>query len=487
VSLQKFYSQKKKIYRYEQVVMKEFDVVVIGGGPGGYVAAIKAAQLGKSVACIEKRGTLGGTCLNVGCIPSKALLHSSHKYYEATHKFADHGIEINGIKLSLKKMMERKQNVVSTLNKGIEGLFSKNKVSYFKGHGKLLSKTEIEIISSDGKKERIKAKNIILATGSDIAKLPNVEIDENKIISSTGALELSSVPKEMVVIGAGYIGLEMGSVWSRLGANVTVIEYLPKILPGMDSEISKEFQKILEKQGLKFKLSTKVLSAKPDKKGVRLEVESLTDSKKENIEVDIVLVSVGRKPYTDNLGLENASINLDERGKVEVDSNFRTTSENIYAIGDIIKGPMLAHKAEEEGVAVAEIIAGEHGHVNYEAIPGVVYTHPEVASVGMTEDQVKQENIDYKVGKFPLLANSRARANGETEGFVKIIACKNTDRILGAHIISPSAGELIQELVVGIEYKAASEDIARISHGHPGLSEAVKEAALATFFKPLHM
>ncbi|KIE04909.1 Dihydrolipoyl dehydrogenase 1, mitochondrial [Candidatus Jidaibacter acanthamoeba] len=467
--------------------MKEFDVVVIGGGPGGYVAAIKAAQLGKSVACIEKRGSLGGTCLNVGCIPSKALLHSSHKYHEFKHGAEEHGINVKDVSLSLDKMMERKRNVVSGLTKGIEGLFAKNKITYLKGYGKLLGGNEVEIALNDGGIEKIKAGNIILATGSDVVQLPGIEIDEKKIVSSTGVLELTEVPKKLVVIGAGYIGLEMGSVWSRLGAEVTVVEFAPRVLPGMDGDVSKEFQKILDKQGIKFKLSTKVLSAKNDGNSVKLELESVTDGKKENLEADIVLVSVGRKPFTANLGLENIGIKLDERGRIPINDHFETSIKNIYAIGDAVRGAMLAHKAEEEGVAVAEIIAGQHGHVNYDAIPGVVYTYPEVASVGKTEDQIKSEGIEYKVGKFPFLANSRARANGETDGFVKLIADKKTDRILGAHIIGVSAGELIQELVVGMEYKAASEDIARTSHGHPGLSEAVKEAALATYFKPIHM
>ncbi|MBA8667515.1 dihydrolipoyl dehydrogenase [Holosporaceae bacterium 'Namur'] len=467
--------------------MKEFDVVVIGGGPGGYVAAIKAAQLGKSVACIEKRGSLGGTCLNVGCIPSKALLHSSHKYHEFKHGAEEHGINVKDVSFSLDKMMERKHNVVSGLTKGIEGLFAKNKITYLKGYGKLLDGNEVEIALNDGGIEKIKAGNIILATGSDVVQLPGIEIDEKKIVSSTGVLELTEVPKKLVVIGAGYIGLEMGSVWSRLGAEVTVVEFASRVLPGMDGDVSKEFQKILDKQGIKFKLSTKVLLAKNDGNSVKLELESVTDGKKENLEADIVLVSVGRKPFTANLGLENIGIKLDERGRIPINDHFETSVKNIYAIGDAVRGAMLAHKAEEEGVAVAEIIAGQHGHVNYEAIPGVVYTYPEVASVGKTEEQVKAEGVEYKVGKFPFLANSRARANGETDGFVKLIADKKTDRILGAHIIGVSAGELIQELVVGMEYKAASEDIARTSHGHPGLSEAVKEAALATYFKPIHM
>ncbi|MDF3047996.1 MAG: dihydrolipoamide dehydrogenase [Candidatus Midichloriaceae bacterium] len=465
--------------------MREFDVVVIGGGPGGYVAAIKAAQLGLKVACVEKRGTLGGTCLNVGCIPSKALLQSSHKFEEASSHMEDHGVEVGSVKLNLAKMMERKTKVVSTLCNGIEGLFLKNKVIYIKGHASFVSNTEILIKGEQGE-ERIKAKNIVIATGSDVAHIPGITIDEKQIVSSTGALELTKVPGKMIVIGGGYIGLEMGSVWSRLGAEVTVVEFSDRIVPAMDSDISKEFKKILEKQEIKFQLSTKVTSAKTNGKGVEVVLESSNGEQQKHL-VDVVLVSVGRRPYTDNLSLDAIGVKPDERGKIIVNNKFQTSIPNVYAIGDVIYGPMLAHKAEEEGVAVAEIIAGQHGHVNYGAIPGVVYTHPEVASVGKTEDELKKAGVEYAVGKFPFLANSRARANGETDGFVKIITDKHTDQILGAHIIGPNAGELIQEIVVGMEFKAAAEDIARTSHGHPGLSEAVKEAAMATYFKPLHM
>jgi dihydrolipoamide dehydrogenase len=465
--------------------MREFDVVVIGGGPGGYVAAIKAAQLGLKVACVEKRGTLGGTCLNVGCIPSKALLQSSHKFEEALSHMADHGVEVSSVKLNLAKMMERKNKVVSALCSGIEGLFLKNKVTYIKGHASFVSNTEILVKGEQGE-EKIKAKNIIIATGSDIAHIPGIAIDEKQIVSSTGALALTRVPGKMIVIGGGYIGLEMGSVWSRLGAEVTVVEFSDRIVSAMDSDISKEFKKVLEKQGLKFQLSTKVVSAKANGKGVEVVLESSNGEQQKHM-VDIVLVSVGRRPYVDGLALDAIAINPDERGKIIVNNKFQTSSPNVYAIGDVIYGPMLAHKAEEEGVAVAEIIAGQHGHVNYGAIPGVVYTHPEIASVGKTEDELKKAGVEYSVGKFPFLANSRARANGETDGFVKIVTDKHTDQILGAHIIGPNAGELIQEIVVGMEFKAAAEDIARISHGHPGLSEAVKEAAMAAYSKPLHM
>lgn len=466
--------------------MREFDVVVIGGGPGGYVAAIKAAQLGLKVACIEKRGTLGGTCLNVGCIPSKALLQSSHKYEEASSHMAEHGVELGSVKLNLAKMMERKTKVVSALCSGIEGLFLKNKVTYIKGHGSFISANEILI--KDGKtEERILTKNTVIATGSDIAHIPGIAIDEKQIVSSTGALELEKVPAKMIVIGGGYIGLEMSSVWSRLGSEVTVIEYADRLVAAMDSDISKEFKKVLEKQGIKFKLATKVVSAKAGDKGVEVVLEPAAGGDKETHLVDVVLVSVGRRPYVDGLGLENIGLKPDERGKLIVNDKLQTTVPNVYAIGDVIYGPMLAHKAEEEGIAAAEIIAGQHGHVNYDAIPGVVYTHPEVASVGKTEDELKKAGVDYTVGKFPFLANSRARTNGETDGFVKILADKKTDQILGAHIIGANAGELIQEIVLGMEFKAASEDIARTSHGHPGLSEAVKEAAMAACFKPIHM
>jgi dihydrolipoamide dehydrogenase len=464
----------------------EFDLVVIGGGPGGYVAAIKAAQLGLKVACVEKRGTLGGTCLNVGCIPSKALLQSSHKYKEASSHMAEHGVEAGPVKLNLPKMMERKDNVVSALCSGIEGLFLKNKITYLKGTGSFISANEI-LVKNGKSEDKVRTKNVIIATGSDIAHMPGITVDEKQIVSSTGALELKKVPSKMIVIGGGYIGLEMSSVWSRLGAEVTVVEYADRIVASMDSDISKEFKKILEKQGIKFKLSTKVVYAKQGNKGVEVVLEPASGGEKENLNVDVVLVSIGRKAYTDGLGLENIGLKPDERGKLLVNEKFQTSVPNVYAIGDVIYGPMLAHKAEEEGVAVAEIITGQHGHVNYDAIPGVVYTYPEVASVGKTEDELKKAGVEYNVGKFPFLANSRARANGDTDGFVKILADKKTDQILGAHIIGANAGELIQELVVGMEFKAAAEDIARTSHGHPGLSEAVKEAALATFSKPINI
>ncbi len=466
---------------------QEFDVVVIGGGPGGYVAAIKAAQLGLKTACVEKRGTLGGTCLNVGCIPSKALLQSSHKYHEAKHDLEKHGVKVGSVKLDLEKMMARKSETVAALCKGIEGLFAKNKVTYFKGAGSFASANDIKVALNAGGEETIKAKNIIIATGSESTPIPGIEVDEKLIVTSTGALELDKVPAKMVVIGGGVIGLEMASVWSRLGSEVTVIEYMDRLCPTMDTDVSKEFKKILEKQGIKFKLSTKVTSAKTEKKAVNLVLEPAAGGEQEKMTVDIVLLSVGRRPYTAGLALENAGIKLDERGRIPTDAHLMTSAKGVYAIGDVVAGLMLAHKAEEEGVAVAETIAGQHGHVNYNAIPGIVYTYPEVATVGKTEDELKKEGVEYNVGKFPFMANSRARANGETDGFVKILADKKTDQILGAHIIGACAGELIQEVVLGMEFKAAAEDIARTSHGHPGLSEAVKEASLATFFKALHI
>jgi dihydrolipoamide dehydrogenase len=467
--------------------MMSFDVIVIGGGPGGYVAAIKGAQLGLKVACIEKRETLGGTCLNEGCIPSKALLHSSELYHKANKEFIEHGIELSGIKLSLDKMMSRKTKVVGDLCKGIEGLFAKNKVTKIKGRARILSATQVEVETADGKKELVEGKNIIIATGSAVSMIPNITVNEKNIVSSTGALDLQTVPKKMIVVGGGYIGLELGSVWNRLGSEVTVVEYLDRIVPAIDYEIGNNFQKILSKQGLNFKLGFKVLGAKESKEGVSLEIENAKTGEKENLEANVILMSIGRKPYTEGLGLEALNIKQDKIGRIEIDSHFRTSLKNIYAIGDVIAGPMLAHKAEEEGVAVVEIIAGQAGHVNYETIPSVVYTSPEVASVGLTEEQVKEKGIDYKVGKFPFLANSRAKANGEAEGMVKIIAAKGDDRILGAHIIGPDAGHLIEEIVVAMEYKASSEDLARICHPHPTMSEAIKEASLATFFKPIHI
>ncbi len=462
-----------------------FDVVVIGGGPGGYVAAIRAAQLGLKTACVEKRGTLGGTCLNVGCIPSKALLQSSEIYEEISHNAAKHGVKCEGVSVDLAAMLKRKDKVVEDLCKGIEGLFKKNKVAYFKGLGTITAPGEVKVEGENA--ATLKAKNIIIATGSDVMPLPGVTIDEKQIVSSTGALSLQSVPKKMIVIGGGYIGLEMGSVWRRLGAEVTVVEFLDTIVPAMDAEIARQLHKTLEKQGMKFRLGTKVTAATTGENGVELTLEPSKGGEKETVTADIVLVSIGRKPHTEKLGLENVGVKCDSRGRIDVNAHFETSVKGIYAIGDVIAGPMLAHKAEEEGVAVVENIAGQSGHVNYDAIPGVVYTWPEVATVGKTEEELKHAGISYKTGKFPFLANSRARAVGDTEGLVKILACSRTDRVLGVHIIGPDAGTLIAEAVLALEYGASSEDIARTCHAHPTLNEAVKEAALAVEGRAIHM
>jgi dihydrolipoamide dehydrogenase len=476
-----------QLEKEEKNKMTEFDVIILGAGPGGYVAAIKAAQLGLKVACIEKRDTLGGTCLNVGCIPSKALLNSSHKYHEAKHDFAKHGIQCNKLEIDIKQMMQNKNTVVAGLTKGIEGLFAKNKVTHYKGMGSFVSKNEIAVKTNDGKNEKIKGKNILIATGSEVAPFPGVEFDEKVIVSSTGALTLDRVPGKMVVIGGGVIGLEMGSVWSRLGADVTVIEYAPNIAGAMDADLCKELQKILSKQGMNFKTSHKVLSVNKKGKGAVVEFEPVEGGDKTKIECDVVLISIGRKPYTEGLGLDKVGIEVNERGQIPINDKFQTAVENIYAIGDVVTGPMLAHKAEEEGVAAVEIMAGQSPHINYNTIPGVIYTYPEVAAVGKTEQELKAEGCSYKVGKFPMMANSRARANGEGEGFVKILTDKDTDEILGAHIIAAAAGEMISEISLGMEFKAAAEDLARTCHSHPGLSEAVKEAALGAWFKSIHI
>lgn len=461
---------------------ESFDVIVIGAGPGGYVCAIRAAQLGMKVACVEKRATLGGTCLNIGCIPSKALLQSSENYEEAAHHFAEHGIGVGQLTLDLARMQARKGEVVGANVKGVEFLFKKNKVTWLKGAGKITAPGKVEVEGTT-----YETKNIIIATGSDSAPLKGVEVDEKQIVTSTGALELETVPGHLVVIGGGVIGLELGSVWRRLGAEVTVIEFLDRLVPGMDGEIAKQFERVLSKQGIKFKLKSKVTGATKGKEGVTLTVEPAAGGTAEEIKADVVLLAIGRRPYVEGLGLDAVGVALDERGRVKVDGHFATNVPGIYAIGDVIAGPMLAHKAEEEGVAVAEILAGQHGHVNYAAIPGVVYTWPEVASVGETEETLKEAGAAYKVGKFPFTANGRARAMGTTDGFVKILADKETDRVLGAHILGPDAGTLIAELVMAIEFGASAEDVARICHAHPSLNEAVKEAALAVDGRALHI
>ncbi len=465
--------------------MENFDLVVIGGGPGGYVCAIRGAQLGLKTACIESRGALGGTCLNVGCIPSKSLLNLSENFHKAKKDFNRQGIEIEGIKLNIDKMMSNKNKSIQVLTKGVEFLFKKNKVTYIKGKGVLFSKNDI-IVYENNKKANYKAKNIVIATGSEATSLPGVKIDEKNIISSTGALSLNKVPKKLAVIGGGYIGLEMGSVWSRLGSDVTVIEYLDYITPGMDREISNEFQKILTKQGMKFKLGSKVNSLKNLSDGVSIDFTEIKNKKNETLKFDKVLVSVGRKPYTEGLNLSKIGVKKDNKGRIEVNEKLQTSIKNIYAIGDVIKGPMLAHKAEEEGIAVAEILAGQAGHVNYDVIPGVIYTSPEVATVGKTEEQLRDQNVKYKVGKFPFIANSRAKVNNETDGFVKILADGTTDKVLGVHIIGPHCGDMIAEMALAMEFGASSEDIARTCHAHPTHTEAIKEAALAVDKRPIH-
>ena len=460
----------------------KFDVTVIGGGPAGYVCAIRLAQLGLNTACIESRGSLGGTCLNIGCIPSKSLLNLSENFHKAK-KFADIGIETGEVKLNLKKMMENKDKSVLVLTKGVEFLFKKNKVTYIKGTGTLKSRDEI-LVKNNEEEKTIKTDKIIISTGSAPLSLPGIEFDEKQILSSTGALSISKLPKKMIVVGGGYIGLEMGSVWSRLGTEVQVVEYLDHITPGLDKEISSEFMKILKKQNIKFDLNTKVEKISKSSEGVIVEISN--KGNKSKLEADVVLISVGRKPYTDNLNLDQIGVILDKKGRVKVNKNFETNIKNIYAIGDVIDGPMLAHKAEEEGIAVAELIAGQSGHVNYNLIPGVIYTSPEVAYVGENEEQLKEKNINYKIGKFPFMANSRAKAINQAEGFVKILADSSTDRVLGVHIIGPHAGEMIAEMSVAMEFGASSEDIARTCHAHPTFSEAIKEAALSVDKRQIH-
>jgi len=462
-----------------------FDVIVIGGGPGGYVCAIRAAQLGLKTACVESRGTLGGTCLNVGCIPSKSLLNLSENFHKAKKDFFNQGIEVSNVKLNVEKMMNNKNKSVQVLTKGVEFLFKKNKVSYLKGKGVIFSPSNV-VVYDQGKKTSYNTKNIVVATGSFAVSLPGVKIDEKNIISSTAALSLNSVPKSLVVIGGGYIGLEMGSVWKRLGAEVTVIENLPFITPGMDREVSNEFQKILTKQGIKFKLNSKVLSIKDLGSEVKIVYQSNEKNSKEEIFADKTLIAVGRKPYTEGLNLTKVGVKKDDKGRIKVNKKFQTEIKNIYAIGDVIDGPMLAHKAEEEGIAVAELLAGQSGHVNYDVIPGVIYTSPEVAYVGKSEEQLKKEGVLYKIGKFPFLANSRAKVNNETEGFVKILADSKSDRVLGVHIIGPHSGDMIAEMALAMEFGASAEDVARTCHAHPTHTEAIKEAALAVDKRPIH-
>ncbi|KAJ8901182.1 hypothetical protein NDN08_007032 [Rhodosorus marinus] len=464
------------------------DLVVIGGGPGGYVAAIRAAQLGLKTMCVEKRGTLGGTCLNVGCIPSKALLHSSHLFEEANHTFKTHGINLTGVSIDLDQMMRKKAQSVTGLTRGVEGLFKMNGVSYAKGMGKILGPNKVEVTGPDGAKQVIDTKNVLIATGSEVTPLPTVPIDEQTIVSSTGALALSKVPKKMIVIGGGYIGLEMGSVWSRLGTEVTVVEFLDRIVPAMDKEVGQQFHRILKKQKLNFKLSTKVVGATKTPTGVRLMVEPAAGGAQETMDADVVLVAIGRRPYTAGLGLENVGLSVDKRGCVDIDNGFKTSAPGVYAIGDVVRGPMLAHKAEDEGIVAAEIIAGKSGHINYDAIPGVVYTHPEVAMVGKTEEQLV--GTEYNKGTFPFMANSRARTNDAlgdyAQGMVKILSDKKTDKLLGMHIIGPGAGEMIAEGVLAMETGATTRDIAKTCHAHPTLSEAFREAAMAAHDKPIH-
>ncbi len=461
-----------------------YDLVIIGGGPGGYVAAIRAAQLGLKTACVEGRGALGGTCLNVGCMPSKALLNSSEKYVDAQQHFADHGIKAS-VELDLETMLGRKDKVVDDLTKGVEFLLKKNKVDYIKGWGSIPKAGEVIVKRDDGE-QTLKTKNILVATGSESTPLPGIKTDEDQIVTSTGALSLKKVPESMVVIGAGVIGLELGSVWSRLGAKVTVVEFLDKILPGIDEETGKLAKRVLSKQGLKFKLGMKVTGADKADGKVKLTMESVKKGKVEELEVDTVLVAIGRRAYTAGLGLEELGVTM-ERGVIQVDGSFKTSVDGIYAIGDCVPGPMLAHKAEEDGVACVETLAGQKGHVNYALVPGVIYTHPEIASVGKSEEELKESGVAYNVGKFPFSANSRARCMGESDGQVKILSDATTDKVLGVHIIGPVAGELLSEAVAVMEFGGSAEDIARTCHSHPGLSEAVKEAAMAVDKRAIHM
>jgi dihydrolipoamide dehydrogenase len=466
--------------------MPTYDLTVIGTGPGGYVCAIRAAQLGMKVAVVEKDKTFGGTCLNVGCIPSKALLYASELYEEAGHSFAKMGIKIMGPKLDLPAMMKFKDEGVAGNVNGVAFLLKKNKIDAFIGHGRIVAPGKIEVKGAGGKTESVETRNIVIATGSDVTRLKGIEIDEKRIVSSTGALTLEAVPKKLLVVGAGVIGLELGSVWRRLGAEVVVVEFLDRILPGMDLEVGKQFQRILGKQGMAFKLSSKVTAIDASGKTLKASVEPAAGGAAETIEADVALIAIGRVPYTDGLGLAEAGVAM-ERGRVTVDAHFASNVPGIYAIGDVIAGPMLAHKAEDEGIAVAEILAGQAGHVNYDAIPNVIYTYPEVASVGKTEEELKAAGIAYNAGKFPFTANGRAKVNHTTDGFVKILADAKTDRVLGVHIVGADAGTMISEATVAMEFGGSAEDIARTCHPHPTLSEAVKEAALAVAKRPIHM
>ena len=464
-----------------------YDLIVIGTGPGGYVCAIRAAQLGMKVAVVEKRATHGGTCLNVGCIPSKALLHASEMFEEAGHSFAKMGIGVGTPKLDLAALMKFKDEGVDGNVKGVEFLLKKNKIDAVRGTGKILGPGKVEVKGADGTTQTLETKNIVIATGSDVAKLRGVDIDGKRIVTSDQAIALDKVPGRLLVVGAGVIGLELGSVWRRLGAQVTVVEFLDRILPGMDSEVARQSQRLMEKQGIAFKLGCKVTGVDSSDSTLKATVEPAKGGAVETLEVDVVLVAIGRVPYTDGLGLDEAGVKKDNRGRVMVDAHFATSVKGIYAIGDVIAGPMLAHKAEDEGIAVAEILAGQAGHVNYDVIPGVVYTFPEIASVGKTEEELKEKGIAYNVGKFPFTANGRAKANHQTDGMVKILADAKTDRVLGVHIIGSDAGNMIAEAAVAMEFGAAAEDIARTCHAHPTLPEAVKEAALAVAKRAIHM
>jgi dihydrolipoamide dehydrogenase len=467
--------------------MATYDLVVIGTGPGGYVCAIRAAQLGMKVAVVEKNATLGGTCLNIGCMPSKALLYASEMFEEAGHSFAKMGVSVASPQLDLPSMMNFKQQGIDGNVKGVEFLMKKNKIDVIVGKGRILGTGKVEVTGADGKTQAVEARNIVIATGSDVARLRGIEIDERRIVSSTGALSLDKVPEKLLIVGAGVIGLELGSVWRRLGAEVTVVEFLDRILPGMDGEVAKQFQRILEKQGFVFRLGTKVTAVDTSRNRLVAQIEPAAGGAAESLEADVVLVAIGRVPFTEGLGLKEAGVALDDRGRVKIDPHFATSVKGVYAIGDVVAGPMLAHKAEDEGVAAAEILAGQAGHVNYDVIPGVVYTTPEVASVGKTEEELKQAGVAYTVGKFPFTANGRSKVNQTTEGFVKVLADAKTDRVLGVHIVGREAGEMIHEAAVLMEFGGSAEDLARTCHAHPTRSEAVKEAALAVGKRAIHM